>query len=402
MKFWTIFCFSVFLLFCRSNPPKSGFVDLKGNWVIPPNFDHAEDFSEGYAVVKEQDKWYFIDPQGKRLPGSYEFQVGNFQNGLALSRLSHYSYGYVDKSGTLKFPTHFKYAFDFKDGYALVAEDWIPKTGGALHPNYYFYYINTKGEKLVSFPKLAMAHEVQDLYVNDGFFPVNCGKEGWGFMDQNGKFKIPCSFDRVSSFSEGMAVVGQKETEDSKFSYGYVNGKGDLSIPYKYTYAGSFRNGLALVSEVSKEGDTLGKFYYINKLGVQAIPETFSYAKDFSEGFAFVSYTVMENGYETSYNKFIDPAGRDIFKLGGSMGYACNFKNGFAGVNLFIPLKEEDIKEDMDFSKMGTSYGVFIDLKGKQASVKFPDQSFANWQQGTHLSCAISGGLVRKKVFSKK
>jgi hypothetical protein len=42
-----------------------GFVDSTGNWVIPPRFDQASSFSEGYAVVDSGGLQALMDPQGQ-------------------------------------------------------------------------------------------------------------------------------------------------------------------------------------------------------------------------------------------------------------------------------------------------------------------------------------------------
>ena len=45
---------------------KWGFIDDKGKVVIPAKFDKVRSFSEGYALVKEGDKIYFIDKKGNK------------------------------------------------------------------------------------------------------------------------------------------------------------------------------------------------------------------------------------------------------------------------------------------------------------------------------------------------
>lgn len=45
---------------------KWGFIDAKGNLVIPARFDECRSFSEGYAAVKESGSVYFIDKQGNK------------------------------------------------------------------------------------------------------------------------------------------------------------------------------------------------------------------------------------------------------------------------------------------------------------------------------------------------
>jgi hypothetical protein len=44
---------------------KCGFINTKGEVVVPCIYDDARSFSEGLAQVKQNDKWSIIDTQGK-------------------------------------------------------------------------------------------------------------------------------------------------------------------------------------------------------------------------------------------------------------------------------------------------------------------------------------------------
>ena len=46
---------------------KQGFVDAAGAWVIPPKFEWAEDFSEGYAAIAEGLNWALLDDAGENM-----------------------------------------------------------------------------------------------------------------------------------------------------------------------------------------------------------------------------------------------------------------------------------------------------------------------------------------------
>jgi hypothetical protein len=52
-------------LACVEMNDKYGFIDKKGEWVIQPQFDDASDFCCGYVAVKLNDKWGFIDKKGE-------------------------------------------------------------------------------------------------------------------------------------------------------------------------------------------------------------------------------------------------------------------------------------------------------------------------------------------------
>ena len=42
----------------------NGYIDKKGNFIIPPNFDHASSFSEGLASVQINEKWGYVNKKG--------------------------------------------------------------------------------------------------------------------------------------------------------------------------------------------------------------------------------------------------------------------------------------------------------------------------------------------------
>jgi hypothetical protein len=68
---------------------KVGYLNTKGDWSIKPQFDEADDFSEGLAAVNHGaachagGTWGYIDKEGKVvLPFKYRF-AGQFKNGRA-------------------------------------------------------------------------------------------------------------------------------------------------------------------------------------------------------------------------------------------------------------------------------------------------------------------------------
>ena len=78
-----------------------GFVDDKGNLVVPYKYTDAHDFSGGLAAVcDDEGKWGFIDKGGNIIiPFKYDGVSWNsFQDGFALVQIGD-KYGYVDKQG---------------------------------------------------------------------------------------------------------------------------------------------------------------------------------------------------------------------------------------------------------------------------------------------------------------
>lgn len=83
---------------------KYGYLDAKGNMVLPAMFTTATAFSEGYAWVKQSEtgRYMNIDKKGQVLAylGDDEAPVNGFHNGLALV-MTNDGYKYVDYAGAV-------------------------------------------------------------------------------------------------------------------------------------------------------------------------------------------------------------------------------------------------------------------------------------------------------------
>lgn len=101
---------------------KYGYIDKNGNLLIDFEFEEANHFSEGVALVKIGGKYGFIDKKGEFVINPQFISARSFQGGLAAIKLGS-SWGYVNHSGTIAIsPTYFD-ACDFIGGYALVVQD---------------------------------------------------------------------------------------------------------------------------------------------------------------------------------------------------------------------------------------------------------------------------------------
>jgi hypothetical protein len=64
-----------------------GFINTEGVFVIPPIFDYATDFSEGFAKVWQNGKLYFINKEGQKLWNLDIKDATNFENGISMVRV---------------------------------------------------------------------------------------------------------------------------------------------------------------------------------------------------------------------------------------------------------------------------------------------------------------------------
>ncbi len=56
--------FNCGLAWARNKNDKIGFVNVKGEWAIQPQFDAVRDFKNGFAAVKIDKSWGVVDKQG--------------------------------------------------------------------------------------------------------------------------------------------------------------------------------------------------------------------------------------------------------------------------------------------------------------------------------------------------
>ena len=135
------------------NGLKYGFYDHSGKIIIKPEYDYAEPFSEGLAVVGKKNefqemKYGFVDKNGKlAIPLMYSIKPSKFGSGLADIKpleKKEFLFAYINKQNDiiLKFDRNFltklfgKYYVSedmngnaFKDGFAELGKGFIDSTG---------------------------------------------------------------------------------------------------------------------------------------------------------------------------------------------------------------------------------------------------------------------------------
>lgn len=230
--------------------------------VIPYQYDGADAFSEGLAVVEKEGKWGYIDKKGDVIiPFLYEF-ANSFSEGMAAVQKEG-RWGYIDKKGNEVVPCQYDFVSNFSDGL------------GKVEKNSKYGFVNNRGEVVVP---CKYTHDKGESDIRDDFHEgllakTNGGK--YGYIDKEGKEVIPYKYEDVQAFSEGLACV----KKDGK--WGFIDKTGNEVVPCQYDFVSNFSEGVAGVAKGGKAG-------YINKEGTEVIPCQYDYAYDFSEGLAMV------------------------------------------------------------------------------------------------------------------
>lgn len=292
-----------------------GYIDLRGELVIPVASGSFFSFNEGLARMSTPKGWAFIDTKG-RVTLEVENAFQGFNDGLALC-----GDGFIDTRGELVLPVEFKANFTkyvvagatyvllspFSSGLSWVmrpgakgVDAYINRKGdvvldgfgGGLARSFVdgkahvtlkkppkgerTRLIDTEGTCLTSF-----AFETMGRFA-DGLALTMKGPN-FGFVDEHGNQVIEPTFtawDQALSecfFGEGLAPVKVNDR------YGFIDKTGTLVIKPRFDgVRGTFSHGVAAVKEGAKYG-------YVNTDGSWAIEPTFTNAQPFSQGLAVVS-----------------------------------------------------------------------------------------------------------------
>ncbi|MBV7506328.1 WG repeat-containing protein [Bacillus sp. sid0103] len=193
-----------------------GYLNKRGNEVIPLIYESASDFEKGKAIVKTKDGTFqLIDLTGKVIH-SYPYAfVGNYGEGLLTFKESiEGKSGYIDEQGKTVIEPKFSLAESFIDGRAIVS-----------------------------------------LLENN--------RENYGVIDRNGKFVIKPNYNQILSLDEGRFAIG-KEIDPKqpcrRSIYALADSDGHILTGFNFSMITKFEDGLASVTD---EEHT----YFIDKHG---------------------------------------------------------------------------------------------------------------------------------------
>ncbi len=193
------------------NGERWGYVNLKGEFVINPQFDEASPFLCGYACIKKGDK-----------------------------------YGYINKKGEYVIQPQYSQAQSFHEGVA-----WVTRKGSAP------ILINTKGEELLEMKDAETCYSFSDGFARVLSYDEK-GNAQYGFIDKKGNYKGGIKYVYAGNFLGGLAY-GVMNNSDSTSVRGFIpmNSSGfsfvlpdSLNLPYSDDFP--FHNGFAIVQGESR------------------------------------------------------------------------------------------------------------------------------------------------------
>lgn len=284
---------------------------IKPYLAIPCKYDFAYPFQEGLAAVKINNKWGYIDQKGNWVIKPKYNKAFSFQEGLAPAAIND-KWGYINKKGNWIIKPRYNFTGYFSDGLAFVRikckksnlqtdKSINKKDKNIIHYNYGF--INMEGKFIIppSFDKTSNFHE--------GLAFVEVSKK-WRVIDKNGKYLIKSTFENYKEFKNGLAAV------EINNKWGFIDKQGSFKIKPQYSKVSGFNEGLAVACvKVNSCG-------YINNLDQFIIEPVYELAHPFKEGLAGVKQD-KNRGY-------INKKGNWVIKSNNEYDIISEFSEGLA------------------------------------------------------------------------
>lgn len=278
---------------------KWGYVNHKGEYVINPQFQWANLFSNGMARIGIDGKTGFINEKGEIIITPQYSSSTKFHKGKAWVIQPGNAPELIDQKGKVLL-TYKKgrNVHMFSEGLAIVTDD-----------NNNNWVINEDGETIFRLPE---KHSFCSNYM-DGVAIIRNGDWDYGYIDKKGQIIIGCQFDNAEPFRDGKAIVKKDDmygviNKEGKFiinpqfktmtydndgyvvsigdKYGWCDNKGKLTINPQFDaflpYKGNKLTGVMINSKVG----------FIDKEGKYVINPQFD---DASEVFNDVIWVKVEN-----------------------------------------------------------------------------------------------------------
>lgn len=288
---------------------KWGYASLDGDLIIPAQYEKCYPFSSnGLAVIYDgkERQYHFINLKNTRLetdPAKFKikdglgFHVSGFHDNLFLVEINE-KWGYMNDEGKMLIPAVYDNGNDFNDGFATV------KKGGQ------WLIIDTKGKETVLKGNILDVKEF-----SEGLAPVRMTDKKFGFLDTKGELVIPAQFESVGYFSDGLAWA---KTLDKKL--GYISESGQWVIKPEFE-AGKEFDPVSELARVKKAE----KWCYVDKTGdILEVNDTEDWG-DFSEGLADGKKGGLRGFYNKEGHWVIEPQFQAVREF--HNGYAAAKKN---------------------------------------------------------------------------
>lgn len=243
---------------------KWGYVDSKGEFVLPAIYDKATVFSEGLAWVLKKGNM----PGAINLKGDVKFslretyQVNAYHEGhaaFAIRKKNITYWGFLNKQGVEAIKPQYRAVQDFNQGLAAVQDNatglwgYIDLSGRLVIECSYSEAapFNEEGTAIVKSQEgyriidrsgeMMKALQYETAYADNEWIRIMQDNK-WGWCDKEGKVVIRPIFDDCRPF--GQSTLAPVLTRGK---WGYIDKKGNMAVKRQFTDAYPFVDGRAAV-----------------------------------------------------------------------------------------------------------------------------------------------------------
>ena len=302
-----------------------GYINEKGEMVIPAQFKKAYQFSCGRAkVVLDNDCQAFIDgdkriryivPEGEKCDDYFYYGYCRFSNSTGL-------YGMYDTDFNIAIPNEFTSLGRMtKDGLVSAEKGYINKEGeGVLMLSY-----NSLGDFNDGVAVVTTQTDTDVYYEDYGWYHSTTYKDG--AINTHGKLVIDTIYDRLYS------IGGNRLAYYKNRGFGLLDTRGNVITDPMFDVCYFYGDGD--IMPVRRENIWM----YVDRNGKMAFQELYQYAEPFYEGVACVTLDYMKEGCE-SPRVLINKQGKVIFSLKENQYWETSYHNGLCMIREYT--REED------------------------------------------------------------
>ncbi|MGH1337396.1 MAG: WG repeat-containing protein [Aureispira sp.] len=186
----------------KNNKGRYGYLNEKGEVVIPAVYIKADPFQEGSAVVwKTYNKTGVLDSSGQVVMPLIHDKILAYKQGLALLKKRNSGYSYIHENAQAQTPLMYRAAKPFQHQVALVK----PKDKWGM--------INTQGLTVLSDKYDA----ITDFKAGAATVTIN---KFWGIVNDEGEILLPPIYEQIEYVGEGLFRVEKAN------KVGYIDAKG--------------------------------------------------------------------------------------------------------------------------------------------------------------------------------
>ena len=257
-----------------SKDERYGFINIKGETIIPLKYKNARTFDEGMAFVVDVETYLagFINKNGETVIPFEYIDVSSFSEGLAFAtklkdgkkRTQDYvpesdkNSFYIDRKGNVKISGKFDKGVSFINKSAVVKKSKTSTFMGGGNDKY--KYIDTNGEYLFN-----EGFDIARPFNNKGYAIVANEKFAsglrWFIIDSKGEKTSKITFGNEPKFINNVAIANIGGSSDYTSKYVIIDDTGKVLTNKEYKRIESFKDGLALAK------DEYDQSIYLNLLG---------------------------------------------------------------------------------------------------------------------------------------